>query len=163
MKNVLIKGNISDELIEKIKKAVESENLEMNLMENDDEIERVMRNEYDAIVPKNRKKSLSEIMGNFIDEYAIEFKKNKVSIPSYFSLATGDEYNDETYDKVLQSVEFFDENKKRISVDFEVEYDGYENEFSYAAKEMLQYDEEIDPEEVENYLESEIIEISRGI
>jgi len=158
MENVLITGNIDEKLYEEFKLIAERENLRIDFLKTTQEQE----SRFEDILIEIGKERLMEIVSDFIDLYAVDFKRNNVQIPKYFSISTEQEYNDDTYDTVIYQIYFYDENAKHCSVDMEVEYDRYEYGFSDALKQEIEYGQQYDIDMIKNHLEGTRIIINTG-
>lgn len=162
MKSLLINGELTEEMVKEIEELTSDKNIETKILTTDKEMEEEFYNQYKKMAGKNRREELIEIIEKFLEQYAIEFKKNKVPLPKYISITTNQEYNDETYDETISDIYFYDENKKIYNVDFEIEYNGYEEDFEYAFSQEIEYESGFDINDIKKYMNGSYLKISLG-
>ena len=136
--DILLRGDVTEELAEKIKGVLEGETgVEMNVLTTQKEKEETYQSLYEDLSVENTEKELIERVSAFLLEYAVELKNTDCQMPAYFTVIIGQEYDDDAYFNTIEHVRFFDEERRSVSMDFDVEWDGDDYEFSYALGQEL--------------------------
>lgn len=131
--DVLLTGKLEQGDIDKINEVIEGKSVKFTVVKDEEDKVRVLKKEYQTNAFNLEKESLDKAVTHFLTTYATQIKKytKDGKLPAYYRISFENEYNDETYDEVISGISLYDNDKKHISIDEELEYEGYEDHANY--------------------------------
>jgi hypothetical protein len=146
MNKIIIAPGFSQEEISKIEMVLKNQMFEYQFLNKNDDLIVVNGTTYEKekqlleIVKKMRKTRLLELIQSFFDTFAIEFKKQETELPTFVSIITGDEYDDQSYFLDILDIAFYDSNQEGIYNEVIVPQEGYEDTAENALLELIRID-----------------------